>query len=209
MWIIQETNTLELWNKLHFEEKKKRRVYTHKVKWSRYRPGVAQRVCRGIALLFMTAALEGGWVVSITPRPHFTPVKDPVPIVQEAGWATGPVWTGGKIIPTEIRSRTVQPKVQLLNRLSYRAHMYICVYIYIYIYIFTVAQQPPSGTRFPRYRGFTIKPRHTTVGRTPLGKWSARCRDLYVTTHNIQTSKRQRRNSNPQPQQVSGRRLTP
>ena len=28
MWIIQEPNKLELWNKLHFEEKKKRRVYT-------------------------------------------------------------------------------------------------------------------------------------------------------------------------------------
>ena len=28
MWIIQEPNTLELWNILHFEEKKKRRVYT-------------------------------------------------------------------------------------------------------------------------------------------------------------------------------------
>ena len=28
MWIIQEPNTLKLWNKLHFEERKKRRVYT-------------------------------------------------------------------------------------------------------------------------------------------------------------------------------------
>jgi len=28
MWIKQELNTLELWNKLHFEEEKKRRVYT-------------------------------------------------------------------------------------------------------------------------------------------------------------------------------------
>ena len=28
MWIIQEPNMLELWNKLHFEEEKKRRVYT-------------------------------------------------------------------------------------------------------------------------------------------------------------------------------------
>jgi hypothetical protein len=35
-------------------------------------------------------------VVSSTPRPHFTPGKDPVPIVQEFGWAPGPVWTGGK-----------------------------------------------------------------------------------------------------------------
>ena len=35
-------------------------------------------------------------MVSSTPRPHFTPGKDPVPILQEAGWAPGPVWTGGK-----------------------------------------------------------------------------------------------------------------
>jgi len=34
------------------------------------------------------------WVVSSSPRPHFTPGKDPVPIVQEAGWAPGLVWTG-------------------------------------------------------------------------------------------------------------------
>jgi len=33
------------------------------------------------------------------PRPHFTPGKDPVPILQESGWATGPVWTGGKSRP--------------------------------------------------------------------------------------------------------------
>ena len=28
-----------------------------------------------------------------------TPGKDPVPIVQEAGWAPGPVWTGGESRP--------------------------------------------------------------------------------------------------------------
>jgi len=38
-------------------------------------------------------------VVSSTPRPHFTHGKDPVPILQEAGWAPGPVWTGGKTHP--------------------------------------------------------------------------------------------------------------
>jgi hypothetical protein len=27
MWIIQEPNTLELWNKLHFEEKKTENIY--------------------------------------------------------------------------------------------------------------------------------------------------------------------------------------
>jgi hypothetical protein len=41
----------------------------------------------------------------------------------------------------------------------------------------------------PHYRGFTITLRHTTLGRTPLDEWSARRRDLYLTTHN--THKRQ------------------
>ena len=35
----------------------------------------------------------------------FTPRNDPVPIVQEAGWAPGPVWTGAEnLAPTGIRS---------------------------------------------------------------------------------------------------------
>ena len=44
-----------------------------KVKWSRYRPGVVQRVGRGIALLFHDRGTRRGWVVSSTPRPQFTP----------------------------------------------------------------------------------------------------------------------------------------
>ena len=74
-------------------------ISTYKVKWSRYRPGVAQRVGRGIALLFHDRGTRRGWVVSSRPRPHFTPGKDPVPILQEAGWAPGSVWTGGKYCP--------------------------------------------------------------------------------------------------------------
>ena len=30
------------------------------------------------------------------PRPIFIPGKDRLPIVQEAGWAPGPVWTGAE-----------------------------------------------------------------------------------------------------------------
>ena len=30
---------------------------------------------------------------------YCTSGKDPVPILQEAGWAPGPVWTGGKSRP--------------------------------------------------------------------------------------------------------------
>jgi len=45
------------------------------LKWSRYRPGVAQRVGSGIALLFHDHGIRRGWVVSSTPRPHFIPGK--------------------------------------------------------------------------------------------------------------------------------------
>ena len=81
-----------------------------KVKWSRYRPGLAQRV--GIALLFHERGTRSGWVVSNTPRPHFTPGKDPVPIVHPR--LGGPQDQSGRseiLVPTGIRSRTVQPVV--------------------------------------------------------------------------------------------------
>ena len=35
-------------------------------------------------------------MVTSTPRPHFTPGKDTAAVLQEAGWASGPAWTGGK-----------------------------------------------------------------------------------------------------------------
>ena len=93
-----------------------------KVKWSRYRPGVAQRVGRRIAILFNDSGTRRGWMVSSTPRPHFTPGKDPVPILQVAGWAPGPVWTGGKSRPHRDSIPDRPARSQSLYRLSYRAH---------------------------------------------------------------------------------------
>jgi len=56
------------------------------------------------------------------PRLHFTPGKDPVPILQEAGWAPGPVWTGGKSRPHRDLIPDHPACSQLLYRLSYPAH---------------------------------------------------------------------------------------
>jgi len=86
-------------------------INTVKVKWYRYRPGVAQRVSRGIALLFHDHGTRRGLVVSSTPWPHFTSGKDLVPIVQEAGWAPRPVWMGGKSRLQRFWSWIVQPVV--------------------------------------------------------------------------------------------------
>ena len=93
-----------------------------KVKWFPYRPGVAQRVGRGIALLFHDCGTRRGWVVSSTPGLHFTPGKDPVPILQEAGWAPGPVWKGGKSRPHRDSIPDLPARSQSLYRLSYPVH---------------------------------------------------------------------------------------
>jgi len=81
------------------------------------------RESRGIALPFLDHGLRRWWGVSVTPRPLFTPGKDPVPIVQEAGWAPGPVWTGAEnLAPTGIRSRDRPARSQSLYRLRHPAH---------------------------------------------------------------------------------------
>ena len=57
-----------------------------------------------------------------------TPAKDPVPIVQETGWAPGPVWTSAEnLAPTGIRSPDRPARSQSLYRLSYPAY-YIKMY---------------------------------------------------------------------------------
>jgi hypothetical protein len=42
----------------------------------------------------------------------------------------------------------------------------------------------PSGPGPPHYWGFTVTLRHTTLSMTPLDRWSAWRRDLYLTIHN-------------------------
>jgi hypothetical protein len=61
------------------------RVKKKNVKYPLYRPGCGPEWGRGITLLFQDLGPRRGWVVSSTLRPHFTPVKHPVPIVQ-GGW---------------------------------------------------------------------------------------------------------------------------
>jgi hypothetical protein len=78
----------------------------------------ALRGSRGIALLiFNLGTRRDVWPAQ---RPgRFTPGKDPVPIVQEAGWVPGPVWTCAKnLVPTGIRSPDRPARSQSLHRLS-------------------------------------------------------------------------------------------
>jgi hypothetical protein len=83
----------------------------------------AHRERTGIALLFHDHGTKKGWGISFTPRLFFTPGKDPVPIVREAGWAPGPVWTSAEnLAPTGIRSPDRPARSQSLYRLRYPAY---------------------------------------------------------------------------------------
>jgi len=66
-------------------------------------------------------ALEGDEGSASRPG-HSLPLERPLPIIQEAGWAPGPVWTGAeKIAPTGIRSPDRPARSQSLYRLRYLA----------------------------------------------------------------------------------------
>jgi len=65
-------------------------------------------------------------VVSVTHWPLFTPGKDPVSILQKAGWAPGSVWTGAEnLTPTGIRWLDRPARSQSLYWLCYPAHKFL------------------------------------------------------------------------------------
>jgi hypothetical protein len=69
------------------------------------------------------------WVVNARPRPLYTQEIDPVPIVQEVRWATGPVWTGAeKLAAAGIRSPDPPARSESIYRLSYPGPLYFSLY---------------------------------------------------------------------------------
>ena len=66
----------------------------------------------------MTAALEAGEWSAARPGRTLPSGKDPVPILQEAGCAPGPVWTDGKSRP----HRDSIPDLPARSQSLYRLH---------------------------------------------------------------------------------------
>ena len=83
----------------------------------------AHRGSRGITLPFLDHGTRRGEGLASRPGRSLTPEKDPIPIVQEAGWVPGPVWTDAEnLAPTGIRYPDHPARSQSLYRLSYPAH---------------------------------------------------------------------------------------
>ena len=72
----------------------------------------------------MTTALEGGEGSASRPGHSLPPGKTRYPLLQEAGWAPGPVWTGAEnLAPTGIRSPYRPIRSHSLYLLSYPAYL--------------------------------------------------------------------------------------
>ena len=83
----------------------------------------------------MTAALEGGEWSAARPGRNLPPGKDPVTILQEAGWAPGPACRGGKSRPHRDSILERPARSQSLYRPSYQAHSSnILVIVYMRVY---------------------------------------------------------------------------
>ena len=83
-------------------------------KWSitvRYRPGVAQRVGTGIALLFHDRSTKRGEWSAARPGRTLPPGKTRYPFYRSLGGPQGRSGRAENLVPAGIRSRTVQPVV--------------------------------------------------------------------------------------------------
>ena len=90
--------------------------------------------------------------------------------------------------PGEIRTHNPNKRAAADPRLRPRGQWgRLLRYIYIFFFFWRNSPQWARASSFTRFLDHTQ--RRSTVGRTPLDEWSARRRDLYLTTHN--THKRQ------------------
>jgi hypothetical protein len=65
-------------------------------------------------------------VVNSTPQPLYPHKSEPVPIVQEAGWASGPVRTGVEnLTPTGIQCPVRPAHGESLYRMRYLIYVYV------------------------------------------------------------------------------------
>ena len=84
---------------------------------------------RGIALLFHDRGTRSEWVVSSCPGRTLPPGNTRYPLYRSMGEPQSRSGRAENLVPTGIRSRTFQPVVQSLYRLSYPAHwLHMCVF---------------------------------------------------------------------------------
>ena len=107
-------------------QKKTRYPFYRKLDVPQGRSGQAENfIPTGIRSRTMTAALERGEWSAARPDRTLPPGETRYPFYRRLGGPQGRSGQVENLIPTGIRSRTVQPVAQSIYRLSYPAHIFI------------------------------------------------------------------------------------
>jgi hypothetical protein len=89
----------------------------------------AQRESRGKLYSLFNLDARWGWVVNARPRPLYSRERDLVPILQEAGWVPGLVWTRAEnLAPTEIRSLYCPAHSESILKCHIKIHVSVCAF---------------------------------------------------------------------------------
>jgi hypothetical protein len=94
---------------------------------------------RGITLLFLNFGARWLWICNATLQLLYLLERDPLPSVQAAGWAPGPVWKGTQNLATNGSRTADRPLLgKSLYRLRYPGphYYYYCYYYYYYYYYY-------------------------------------------------------------------------
>ena len=77
-----------------------------------------------VSLLMRNLRVRWEWAVIATPRPLYPRERDPLPIVQEPGWASGPAGRGAeKLTLTGVRTLERPLSSESLHRLRHHGHI--------------------------------------------------------------------------------------
>jgi hypothetical protein len=78
--------------------------------------------------------------------------------------------------------RKILRRTESCRREEQKEKVGYCIIIVLFCFLWRCGPTRATAPSFLRFLDHTQ--RHITVGRTPLDEWSARRRDLYLTTHN-------------------------
>ena len=129
--------------------------YLVKVKLSRYRPGMAQRVGTGIALLFHDRGTRRGEWSAARPGRTLPPGKTRYPLYRRLGGPQGRSGCAENLVPIGIRSRTVQVVVSRYTDWTSRPTPLACTWVIFLRYIFRNSTRTPSRLWVSHAQQFT------------------------------------------------------
>ena len=124
---------------------------------------------------------------NIRSRPLYPRKRDPVPFVQEEGWAPRTVWTGaGNLAPTGIRPTDGPVRSESLRRLSYPGlHVSVTSSLWHFFYVFPTVHHSIGYFFRTNFNAHFNMKMYVTLSSTCFGPWHAHLQEEQLHKHSI------------------------